>query len=138
ITFDRNKVYHLPASPGTGPITQRADGAIFGLSQKIYHQDDTIPALPEPWVRMGGSYDTGQLNTIFVEWISPERQEYWIMHDDPSPLVPKDGLTPFIGANGNWHIGDLDTGVRAEAEDGKEVEFQKSPTHIQWRYVGES
>src|SRR5690606_18444707 len=36
------------------------------------------------------------------------------------------------------HIGDLDTGVRAEAEDGKEVEFQKSPTHIQWRYVGES
>ena len=29
-----------------------------------------------------------------------------------------DGLTPFIGENGNWWIGDSDTGVKAEASDG--------------------
>ena len=28
----------------------------------------------------------------------------------------KDGLTPFIGENGNWWIGDTDTGVKAVAE----------------------
>ena len=29
----------------------------------------------------------------------------------------KDGLTPFIGENGNWWIGDTDTGVKAAADD---------------------
>ena len=29
-----------------------------------------------------------------------------------------DGLTPYIGSNGNWWIGDTDTTVRAEARDG--------------------
>ena len=28
----------------------------------------------------------------------------------------KDGLTPFIGENGNWWIGEKDTGVKAEVE----------------------
>ena len=30
-----------------------------------------------------------------------------------------DGLTPFIGANGNWWIGDTDTGVKASGGDGQ-------------------
>ncbi len=30
----------------------------------------------------------------------------------------KDGDTPYIGVEGNWHIGALDTGVRAEGRDG--------------------
>lgn len=30
------------------------------------------------------------------------------------------GLTPFIGENGNWWIGDTDTGVKAKGEDGKD------------------
>jgi hypothetical protein len=29
----------------------------------------------------------------------------------------KDGLTPFIGENGNWWIGEIDTGVKAAADD---------------------
>ena len=29
-----------------------------------------------------------------------------------------DGITPTIGANGNWWVGDTDTGVKAEGEDG--------------------
>ena len=31
----------------------------------------------------------------------------------------KDGLTPFIGDNGNWWIGEEDTGTKAEGKDGK-------------------
>ncbi len=30
----------------------------------------------------------------------------------------KDGLTPYIGSNGNWHIGTTDTGVNANGKDG--------------------
>ncbi|MBE6647786.1 MAG: hypothetical protein E7611_09170, partial [Ruminococcaceae bacterium] len=31
-----------------------------------------------------------------------------------------DGLTPYIGENGNWWIGDKDTGIKAAGEDGKD------------------
>ena len=30
----------------------------------------------------------------------------------------KDGITPHIGANGNWFLGDTDTGIKAEGKDG--------------------
>ena len=33
----------------------------------------------------------------------------------------KDGLAPFIGENGNWWIGDADTGVKAAADDSVSV-----------------
>lgn len=37
----------------------------------------------------------------------------------PIPTIKgKDGLTPYIGENGNWWIGDTDTGVRAEGTGG--------------------
>lgn len=44
-------------------------------------------------------------------------------YDDFTPeqleaLKSKDGLTPYIGQNGNWFIGDVDTGVKAEGKDG--------------------
>lgn len=32
----------------------------------------------------------------------------------------KDGLTPFINADGNWQIGDIDTGIKAAGTDGKD------------------
>ena len=37
-------------------------------------------------------------------------------------LKGDNGLTPFIGENGNWWIGDIDTGVRAKGLDGVLVE----------------
>lgn len=30
----------------------------------------------------------------------------------------RDGLTPYVGNNGNWWIGDTDTGVKAQGEKG--------------------
>lgn len=32
----------------------------------------------------------------------------------------QDGITPHIGANGNWYIGETDTGVNAEGNDGED------------------
>lgn len=31
-----------------------------------------------------------------------------------------DGITPHIGENGNWYIGETDTGVKAQGKDGKD------------------
>ena len=59
-----------------------------------------------------------------------------------------DGNTPFIGENGNWWIGETDTGIKAAGTDGKdgingidgtngkEIEIQKTDLYIQWRYKG--
>lgn len=60
----------------------------------------------------------------------------------------KNGKTPFIGENGNWWIGEADTGIKAagtegkdgingiDGTDGKEIEIQKTDLYIQWRYKG--
>ena len=41
-----------------------------------------------------------------------------------------DGLTPHIGANGNWWIGDEDTGVKAQGDNGKDGESGKSAYEV--------
>ena len=72
-----------------------------------------------------------------------------------------DGITPHIGTNGNWFIGQTDTGVPAEGqpgaggqdgytpvkgvdyfdgedgENGREVEFSVVEEYIVWRYQGD-
>ena len=47
-----------------------------------------------------------------------------------------DGVTPHIGANGNWYIGETDTKTKASGTDGREVELQAGSEYIQWRYKG--
>ena len=49
-----------------------------------------------------------------------------------------DGITPHIGLNGNWYIGDTDTGVKAKGDDGKSVELQTAGGYVQWRQTGGS
>lgn len=39
----------------------------------------------------------------------------------------KDGITPRIGANGNWYLGETDTGVKAQGEDGKDGQDGYTP-----------
>lgn len=38
---------------------------------------------------------------------------------DFSGSAGQDGLTPYIGSNGNWWIGDTDTGTKAQGEKGE-------------------
>ena len=33
----------------------------------------------------------------------------------------KDGITPTIGENGNWYLGDTDTGKPSRGENGQEL-----------------
>lgn len=44
------------------------------------------------------------------------------------------GIKPSIGENGNWHIGNEDTGVLAEV---KQLEFRAGEIGIEYRYVGD-
>jgi len=45
-----------------------------------------------------------------------------------------DGLTPKIGANGNWWIGTSDTGIPAKGRDGETPEFRMNGNTLQYRF----
>lgn len=58
-------------------------------------------------VKRGGYYQGGVANSQVVGGGVGQKGE-----------PGKDGLTPFIGNNGNWWIGGLDTGVKAAGQQG--------------------
>ena len=58
-------------------------------------------------VKRGGYYQGGVANSQVVAGGVGQKGE-----------PGKDGLTPFIGDNGNWWIGGLDTGVKAAGQQG--------------------
>ncbi len=64
--------------------------------------------------------------TIWYDWITVDQ------------LLNLDTQTPYIGANGNWYIGNMDTGVAAQGAHGREIELRVSGGMIQWRYEGQS
>ena len=56
-----------------------------------------------------------------------------------------DGTTPHIGENGNWYIGDTDTGVSAggsglptvtDADAGKYLHVNASTKELEWAEIG--
>ena len=51
------------------------------------------------------------------------------------PVDGDDGVTPHIGENGNWFIGETDTGVQAEGQDGKKTELRYVSNNVEWRYA---
>jgi hypothetical protein len=48
-----------------------------------------------------------------------------------------DGLTPIIGQNGNWYIGDTDTGIKAEGVDGNDGITPHIGLNKNW-YIGDT
>ena len=62
-----------------------------------------------------------QVYNLYVDYASsngevPKSYEEWL--DEIAGKNGKDGLTPNIGYNGNWWIGNVDTGVPAIGKDG--------------------
>ena len=80
ISFTTPQVYNSLASPGTGDITENLTGARIGVVQKIYHNKLVAPTFPAGWVRLGSTtYNAGNNNIIYAEWVSGTRVEYWIV-----------------------------------------------------------
>lgn len=79
ISFDTPKVYNSPSTPSSSNLTNTLSGSMIGVVQKIYSNKSVEPTYPAGWVKVGtGTYTTGALNIIFVEWIEGTRCEYWI------------------------------------------------------------
>ena len=69
------------------------------------------------------SNETGNVGDFYIDTNTGDYytkgEEGWVVTGNIKGKDGKDGTTPSIGENGNWWIGDTDTGVKAEGEDGK-------------------
>lgn len=62
--------------------------------------------------------------------IDPETKHWMIGIEDTGIVAEgKDGLTPFIGENGNWWIGDVDTGLPSRGEPFEYSDFTEEEIH---------
>ena len=65
------------------------------------------------------SYAGGtEINDFFIYLKGKDGKDGRKGEDGKDGTDGKDGLTPFIGEDGNWHLGDLNTGVPARGKDG--------------------
>ena len=97
-------------------ITQTEDNEI----RKVYNmyvsnaqEKGEIPLSYEAWLTSirGEKGEQGETGAQGPQGIQGEKGE-----------DGEDGLTPYIGENGNWWIGDVDTGVKASGEKGDKGE----------------
>jgi hypothetical protein len=79
ISFNRQKIYNTFSAPATGNLSNDLNGALLGVTQKIYHNSLIAPSMPIGWVLLGnGVYLPGALNIIYAEWCGGTRVEYWV------------------------------------------------------------
>ncbi|MGP6175594.1 choice-of-anchor G family protein, partial [Corynebacterium sp. A21] len=108
--------------PVTGELTVTAPdtappGMVFEIPVVVTYPDDSVDA------------ENARINVIMspfeiVQVIQGDEYTTIIFSDGSQVQVPNgtpgvDGETPEVGANGNWWIGDVDTGVPAAGADGQ-------------------
>ncbi|MGQ7868688.1 hypothetical protein [Sunxiuqinia sp. sy24] len=62
----------------------------------------------------------------------PGTEAEWLLS-----LRGSDGVTPTIGANGNWYLVETDTGIKAEGTDGRTPMFRENAGWMEWKYTDE-
>lgn len=90
----------------TGPAGQSGKGGANGKTPEIRVNENTLQwryTGDEIWLNL---YDLSVLKGLDGK-------------DGTDGATGKDGKTPFIGENGNWWIGETDTGVKAAGVDGE-------------------
>jgi len=120
ITIKNIKFTNVPNKKVGAKVANKITQSNIGMSQTVaaYLESDSFYKL---------------INAIDIDWNGIEIDENTIINDT-SDLIKwiadkagvkgekgdkgNDGLTPHIGENGNWFIGDVDTEVKAQGEKG--------------------
>ena len=70
---------------------------------------------------------------LYVSSVTSTGTGYVLLFSDGTSVLinnGQDGMTPYVGFNGNWWVGQTDTGVKAAGQDGKDGQDGLTP------YVG--
>jgi len=84
VEFIQEYVYYSNTTPTTGDITVSQTDSVLGLVQKLYHNDGAPPSfsgVSDIQIIGTGTYITGVLNIIYLEWTEANRVEYWITQE---------------------------------------------------------
>ena len=100
--------YHLAVSQhGSGPPAASA----LGKPGVLYLDTEASPE--RLYICTAANVEAGAYT-----WRPIEEMLKITVYGDTTVVPGEDGITPHIGENGNWYLGDIDTGVRAAGTDG--------------------
>lgn len=94
--------------------TEKKDSLVAALNEVATKcsNDNVKMNVADGYVRYSG--DGGQTWSDLIALAA-------LMGESGEPGIPgKNGETPYIGDNGNWYIGETDTGLQAQGESGKD------------------
>lgn len=116
ITFDDDTTYSFEVKNGTNGTDgdDGANGSIVTIGADGYWYIDNVKTNVKAEGKGGTNGDDGSVVTIGEDG-------FWYIDGIKTDVKAKgedgiDGLTPYIGDNGNWWIGTTDTGVVAQHE----------------------
>ncbi len=92
----------------------------------IDNTDTNVLALATNIVSISLTSSVGNVDTYTVELSNGEKYTFTVTNGNDG----EDGLTPYIGSNGNWWIGETDTGVHAKGDKGDTGATGKSAYEI--------
>lgn len=100
--------YHLAVSQhGSGPPT----ASTLGKPGVLYLDTEANPE--RLYICTAANVEAG-----VYTWRPIEELLKITVSGDTTVVPGEDGITPHIGENGNWYLGDIDTGVKAAGTDG--------------------
>lgn len=74
--------------------------------------------------RTAGDGSPGTTDTYTITY-TDGGTDYLTVYNGRNGEDGNDGVTPHIGANGNWYLGDIDTGKQSRGEDGTSVTVER-------------
>ena len=96
------------------PVWAQIQAAIGNLDDlDTVAKSSLVAAVNEALTRGGGEVDPATVQKIVDDYLKAN-----------PPAAGKDGITPTIGSNGNWYIGDTDTGKPSRGENGAVPDIQ--------------
>ena len=105
-------------------LLSQLNGNVNSLQTIVYaiQQNTYITNLQQTSEGYNITFSDGRTITLYngeTPYIG-DNGNWWIGNKDTGVKAKgSDGLTPYVGDNGNWWIGNNDTGVRAVGKDGK-------------------
>lgn len=127
----RNDIYaamlSLVLTGGLGACSEFDDGELW---DKVNELDGRVTNIESKLTQMNADISSLSVivnalqDNVYINSVTAIDGGYIISFSDGQKVTLKngqdgaDGLTPYVGTNKNWWIGDTDTGIRAEGLDG--------------------
>ena len=130
----------LPPTVPPGPATENVYNQLLELANDAYTKSNEALSIAEDLQNRAeyGEFD-GEQGYTFTPSVSEDGTLSWTNNGDlenPNPVNIRGpqgeaGETPYVGENGNWWVGDTDTGVSTQPQKAELDELTETVSSIQ-------